>query len=85
MISAQNTKYDIKKQKIQNNFKIIYDVGCGLGFTTNALSQFYPNYEVIGVDISNDAIEFGKSNFKSCKFQSEVIDPKDKSQNLRLT
>ena len=76
-------RYIKKLVKIQNNFKIIYDVGCGLGFTTNALSQFYPNYEVIGVDISNDAIEFGKAISKVTKFQSEVIDPKDKSQKFK--
>ena len=83
---------DIKpKYKIQNikkfvnipsKYKKIYDIGCGLGFTTNQLSKFYPKYEVIGVDISNDAVEYGKNNFKGCKFLARAVDPSDKEQKF---
>ena len=58
----------------------IYDVGCGLGFATNEISKEYPRAEVIGMDISDDAITFGKKNFPNCKFLSEAIDPENEKQ-----
>jgi trans-aconitate methyltransferase len=35
----------------------IVDLGCGLGFTTDALSKVYPDAKVLGIDISTDADE----------------------------
>ena len=58
----------------------IYDLGCGLGFTTNEIRNEYPCAEVIGVDISEDAIAFGKKNFPSCQFLCEAVDPGQKNQ-----
>lgn len=58
----------------------IYDLGCGLGFTTNEISNEYPCAEVIGMDISEDAIAFGKKNFPSCQFLCEAVDPEQKDQ-----
>tara|TARA_B110000003_G_scaffold266373_1_gene293259 strand:- start:659 stop:1423 length:765 start_codon:yes stop_codon:yes gene_type:complete len=58
----------------------IYDLGCGLGFTTNEISREYPCADVIGMDISEDAIAFGKKNFSSCQFLCEAVDPERKDQ-----
>ena len=69
-------------KKILGNFnpKKIYDIGCGLGFTTNEISKAYPCAEVIGVDISDDAVTFGNKNFPNCLFLSEAVDPENKKQ-----
>lgn len=53
----------------------IMDVGCGLGFTTNALKQAYPQARVIGVDISSDAIQFAAKRFPGCEFATKVVGP----------
>ena len=58
----------------------IYDLGCGLGFTTNEISNEYPCAEVIGMDISEDAIAFGKKNFPNCQFLCEAVNPEHKDQ-----
>lgn len=47
------------------------DVGCGQGYTTKLLSQ---KYNIIGVDISNKAIEFAKKNYPDLTFQVGSIE-----------
>jgi 2-polyprenyl-3-methyl-5-hydroxy-6-metoxy-1,4-benzoquinol methylase len=56
--------------------KKILDVGCGMGFTTAALANFYKGAEVLGIDVSKDAIDFAKSTHKGAKFLSVMISPK---------
>ena len=60
----------------------IYDLGCGLGYTTNEISKVYPLAEVIGIDISEDAIAYAEKNFPGCQFLSEAVDPENKKQML---
>ena len=55
----------------------ILDLGCGLGFTTNELSKFFPNAKVTGIDISKDGIIYAEKNFPNCQFFTEAIDPKN--------
>lgn len=55
--------------------KTIADLGCGSGFTTNALKNYYENSLVIGYEISYDAIEYAKNNFPQCHFEQKKIDP----------
>lgn len=55
--------------------KNILDVGCGIGFTTSALAKFYKTSNVLGVDISYDAIEYAKSNHKNAIFVCAPLSP----------
>ena len=86
LINAHNDitpSYRVKAiKKILGDFnpQKIYDVGCGLGFTTNEISKEYPFAEVIGMDVSDDAIAFGEKNFPNCRFLSEAVDPENKKQ-----
>lgn len=88
-ISSHNEttpSYRVKAiKKILGDFdpQKIYDVGCGLGFTTNEISNEYPCAEVVGMDISDDAIAYGKKHFPDCQFVSEAVDPENKKQVFR--
>lgn len=53
----------------------ILDAGCGMGFTTQAISETYPGASVLGVDISKDAIEFATKTHKKVNFKSLAISP----------
>jgi 2-polyprenyl-3-methyl-5-hydroxy-6-metoxy-1,4-benzoquinol methylase len=61
----------LNKSKPEN----ILDAGCGMGFTTAVLADFYSNSKVLGVDISNDAIEYATENHKQAKFLSVALSP----------
>ena len=86
LINAHNDitpSYRVKAmKKILGDFnpQKIYDVGCGLGFTTNEISKEYPFAKVIGIDISDDAVAFGEKNFPNCQFLSEAVDPENEKQ-----
>jgi len=58
----------------------IIHVGCGLGFTAHELNRFFPAAQLLGIDVSNDAVEYGKNKFGNCEFISEAIDPDDESK-----
>ena len=68
----------IIKKVIEANFNPlkILDVGCGLGFTTNELKKKYPQADVVGIDISLEAVQFAKYNFKQIDFKAICIDPR---------
>ena len=51
------------------------DMGCGAGFTTNALKNYYESSLVFGYEISYDAIEYAKNKFPQCHFEQKKIDP----------
>ncbi len=53
----------------------ILDVGCGMGFTTAALADFYTNANVLGIDISTDAIEYSTQKHTQAKFLSITLSP----------
>ena len=55
----------------------VLDVGCGVGFTTHELGNYYSNSLIVGVDISSDGISYAKENFKKEKFICQAIDPKN--------
>ncbi|MDB2676662.1 class I SAM-dependent methyltransferase [Amylibacter sp.] len=88
LIHAHNDitpNYRVKiMKKILGDFnpQKIYDVGCGLGFTTDEISKEYPFAEVIGMDISKDAVAYGKKNFPNCQFLAEAVDPENGKQFL---
>lgn len=58
--------YFVEASKAPKNSSVL-DVGCGLGATTYALSQYFPN--VIGLDISQKAVELAKNRFPELIFQ----------------
>lgn len=57
------------------NPKSILDSGCGLGITTRELAARYPNANVLGVDISKDAIEFAVDQKSNAEFKVAILDP----------
>ena len=61
----------LKNKKPEN----ILDVGCGMGYTTAALADFYSNARVLGVDVSADAIEYATKNYRQAKFISKALSP----------
>jgi len=73
-------------KKILNGFcpKKIFDLGCGLGFTTNELKVAFPNAEVIGIDISRDGIEYGKKIFLNVSSLQKQSTQKIRAKKLML-
>ena len=63
------------KKENYNSPKTIADIGCGAGFTTNALKKVYVNSMVYGYEISHDAVEYAKINFPNCQFEQKKINP----------
>jgi 2-polyprenyl-3-methyl-5-hydroxy-6-metoxy-1,4-benzoquinol methylase len=61
----------LKNKKPEN----ILDAGCGMGYTTAALADFYKNANVLGVDVSTDAIEYSTQKHKQAKFLSIALSP----------
>jgi len=61
----------LKNKKPEN----ILDAGCGMGYTTAALADFYTNANVLGVDVSADAIEYSTQKHKQAKFLSLALSP----------
>ncbi|MCX6800773.1 MAG: methyltransferase domain-containing protein [Candidatus Diapherotrites archaeon] len=57
--------YFIEFMGLRGNEKIA-DIGCGSGTFTRALAKKYPNIEMTGIDISEDAVTFAK---KTAKFE----------------
>jgi trans-aconitate methyltransferase len=56
-------------------FRRIADIGCGLGFTTQALTRRYPQARVVGIDVSADAVEYGRRTVADAEFVQMPIDP----------
>jgi protein-L-isoaspartate O-methyltransferase len=57
------------------NPKSILDAGCGVGYTSAALAKHFPNSKVLGVDISEDGIEYAKKHHHEAEFRVVVISP----------
>lgn len=57
-------------KQLKENPKSILDVGCGGGFFTKKLAKLYPEAQIVGIDISKEAIDFAKRNcsFKNVQF-----------------
>lgn len=61
----RRAKRRISSLGVKGNVKFL-DVGCNLGFATEAGRKL--GYEAMGIDIDNIAIEQAKKNFPECKF-----------------
>ena len=74
-----NPEFRLKyiKKILESNFspKKILDVGCGLGFCTNEIKKFYDYSDVLGIDVSKDAIQYASEYFKDCRFLNLTVDP----------
>jgi trans-aconitate methyltransferase len=55
--------------------RTVLDLGCGIGVTSNVLSQIFSNAKVTAIDCSQDAIAYAKKHFPSVDFQVRVIEP----------
>lgn len=53
----------------------ILDAGCGAGFTTRALAEIYPDADVLGVDLAEDAIAYATSAHPNARFLARPISP----------
>jgi len=60
-----------------DNVASVLDVGCGMGYTANEISRLYPNARVLAVDISEDAITFGRKTFSGVDFVCQSIEPEN--------
>lgn len=47
----------------------ILDVGCGLGAGTEMIAQFYPNAEVLGINISPMQVAYARKHHSSASYQ----------------
>lgn len=67
----ENNLEDIKRKDIllseipERNYKKVLDIGCGHGFVTRSL----PGEEIVGVDISKNAIKQAQRNNRSKKIK----------------
>lgn len=76
LIPRQETEILIEEilNSIENNERIkILDIGTGSGNIALALAKNLPNAEIVGIDISDDAIQLAKSNAELTNLTSQVI------------
>ena len=86
--SFNNNSYDLNRREIirgvipERIYKQVLDIGCGQGFIT----QILPGENILGIDISNEAIQKAKKHkSNTCKFQQNSIfdfEAKDKKYDL---
>lgn len=70
---AENFSKFLKENDFQN---LLIDAGCGNGRDVNVFQK--QGFDVLGIDISSDAVEGAQSNFPECKFEIQDI------ENLRI-
>lgn len=60
----------IMKRYIRNlNPKLVYDIGCGNGYSTLAYAKQFPDIQLVGVDYSEEMIKIAsKKEISNCKF-----------------
>lgn len=59
----------------------VLDLGCGLGHLTNLISK--NNYDVIGIDVAEKAIDYAKTSFSNTKFEhASILDFSLKNKTL---
>jgi len=71
-----------------SRFKSILDVGCGGGLFTLRLANRYPQAQVVGIDISADAIHFAKARLNEQRpllsnVQFSIADSPQLDKNIR--
>jgi SAM-dependent methyltransferase len=64
-ILKNETHYKLSLAKLFGPVKTIFDLGCGIGYTTSALKQIFPNAKVFGVNLEST------KQYEFCKIVSE--------------
>jgi 2-polyprenyl-3-methyl-5-hydroxy-6-metoxy-1,4-benzoquinol methylase len=60
----------------------ILDIGCGLGHLTNTIAE-NGYYNIVGIDIAQDAIDYAKDSFPLIKFeQKSIIEFSNKNRTM---
>lgn len=63
-------------EKLQQGIKVL-DVGCGRGHALNLLAELYPNSAFIGVDLSQQAIDYANNEAKQKRLNNVSFIAKD--------
>lgn len=79
-ITKNETSFKTPLVKFFGGVKTIFDLGCGVGYTTSALKQIFPNAKVFGVNLGST------KQYKFCKVMAEkygwnLIDEKTMYEN----
>lgn len=56
----------------ERNIKVL-DAGCGEGFVSQAILEFVPDADILGIDFQDTAIEIAKERVKGVKFRQANI------------
>ena len=56
------------------NNKVVLDIGCNVGYGCNIISEF--SNEVVGVDVSRNAISIAKSHYSKPRVKFKLVDGK---------
>ena len=75
LLNAQTRVGSYKDNLTGFKIESIADLGCGLGFTVDALAKVFNTAQVTGYEISADACEFASKNFPQLKFMREAVHP----------
>lgn len=59
---------DLANAIVKDNVRSILDIGCGIGNSSAAVKNRFPQAEVIGVDNSGDMLETARKNHPDIKF-----------------
>tara|TARA_X000000368_G_scaffold173825_1_gene137050 strand:+ start:7655 stop:8704 length:1050 start_codon:yes stop_codon:yes gene_type:complete len=68
-LNKKRNEYELEQIKKLSNKKTtdkILDIGCGTGYTVNIFNDL--NYNIEGLDLSEDMISKAQSNYPKCKF-----------------
>lgn len=81
---ADKIKFISRSISNKKNIHRILDLGCGCGYTTHEISKQFKNAEVLGVDISLDAINFATKNFANgmVRFEKKSISTNNKNLDI---
>ena len=83
MFSSSRCRIKLIKRCLRlDNIESILDVGCGVGYTANALGKVFHGASVLGIDISIDAIEYAQSKFPMIDFQVRAASPDEDAFGL---
>lgn len=55
----------------------VLDVGCGQGYALRTLAERYPRSQFVGYDLSQEAIEFARSETKAYNLENVVFEIRD--------
>ena len=79
--SNQYTKFENERtqpsvdliRRINTSPKTILDIGCGPGNSTNKLSMFFPNSDILGIDSSDNMLNKASETYPNLKFKKCCI------------